>query len=251
MKINSKDIIQNLFDSNEISEIFFTSQIGIEKESLRVNGKAISKELHPSSLGSSLCNKFITTDFAEAQLEFITVPKKKEDDLLVYLDNLHHYYYQNVEDELLWPSSMPPYIEKEGDLRIAKYGKSDKGKFKELYRKGLEVRYGKYMQAISGLHFNFSFSNDLFEYISLQHGEADIKSVRSKYYFRLIRNVIRYNWLVKYLFGSTPYLTRNFMKSSDHSSLKLNDNEYLFEAATSLRMSNDGYQNRDAQNVRI
>ena len=39
---------------------------GIEKESLRVSkDKTISIADHPSSLGSALTNKYITTDFSE------------------------------------------------------------------------------------------------------------------------------------------------------------------------------------------
>ncbi len=48
---------------------------GLEKESLRVGPDgSIAQTPHPAALGSALTHPWITTDYSEALLEFITPP---------------------------------------------------------------------------------------------------------------------------------------------------------------------------------
>ena len=62
---------------------------GIEKESLRVSkNNTISSADHPTSLGSALTNKYITTDFSEALLELITPTHSSIEDVLKNLDEI-------------------------------------------------------------------------------------------------------------------------------------------------------------------
>ena len=133
-------------------------RIGIEREGLRVTKNNLSDTIHPKLLGSKLTNKFITTDFVESQLELITPPIASKKNLIHFLEELHFFVHRKIEDEI-WPFSMPPYIEKESDIKIADYGNSNSGLFKNIYRRGLSHRYGRFMQSISGLHLNYSFSN--------------------------------------------------------------------------------------------
>ena len=135
---------------------------GIEKESLRItsDGKRISQHPHQKLLGSALANKYITTDFCEAQLEVITLPEKNAKNSLDFLDDIHHFISCKIDKELLWPFSIPPDIEKEADIGIAAYGYSNMGVLKRVYRNGLSNRYGRMMQSISGVHYIFSLSDD-------------------------------------------------------------------------------------------
>ena len=142
--------------------------IGIEKEALRTDYKGfLSKEKHPECLGSTLTNKNITTDFSEAQIELVSDTYNSVDELVSNLDHLHNIVYSCLENEYLWPYSMPSKLPKESDIPIAQFGKSNIGIAKNVYRKGLVLRYGAKMQMISGIHFNFSFSplviNKLFD----------------------------------------------------------------------------------------
>ena len=131
---------------------------GIEKEFFRVDKNGhISKKQHPLSLGSALTNRYITTDFAEAQLELVTPVFTNIDDLHDFLLKLHAFVAQNIDhDEMLWPFSMPPHIQNESDINIGFYHQSNIGLLKHVYRKGLRVRYGATMQCVSGMHYNFS-----------------------------------------------------------------------------------------------
>ena len=137
-----KNRLKDLQDKKFFDELVISR--GIEKEFFRVNQDAqISQKPHPKSLGSALTNRFITTDFAEAQLELVTPVYNKIDDLFDFLSGLHEFVASNIdEDEMLWPFSMPPYIENESDINLGYYHQSNIGLLKHVYRRGLKVRYG-------------------------------------------------------------------------------------------------------------
>ena len=131
---------------------------GIEKESLRVSPEgSVALSPHPSGLGSALTNPYITTDFSEALLEFITPARDSIDECLQFLEAIHRFSYQHLEnDELLWACSMPCPTGNLDDIPLANYGNSNVGRLKTLYRRGLSQRYGSLMQTIAGIHYNFS-----------------------------------------------------------------------------------------------
>ncbi|MDD9891314.1 MAG: glutamate--cysteine ligase, partial [Gammaproteobacteria bacterium] len=137
---------------------------GIEKESLRVSPDGrISQSVHPAALGSALTNPYITTDFSEALLEFITPAFQDIDECLTVLENIHRFTVQNLENsEMLWVTSMPCPLGN-ADIPIAQYGSSNIGRLKTLYRHGLHNRYGSLMQAIAGIHYNFSMPESFWE----------------------------------------------------------------------------------------
>ena len=158
----SNDLEKRLQDLQD--KQFFTELIikrGIEKEFFRVTiDGQISKKPHPRSLGSALTNRYITTDFAEAQLELVTPVFNEIDRLFDFLTSLHEFVAQNIDEkEMLWPFSMPPRIENESDINLGYYHQSNIGLLKHVYRRGLKVRYGSTMQCISGMHYNFSLSD--------------------------------------------------------------------------------------------
>ena len=228
---------------SEAKEFLGFSKVGFEKESLRIANSRISKSSHPELLGSALCNKFITTDFSESQLELVTPPFKNNNRSLAFLEDIHHFVSCNLKDEFLWPFSMPTNIDNEKDINISNYGTSNLGLFKRIYRNGLSHRYGRMMQTISGVHYNYSFSDRFWQKLPLKNLDKDYKEIRSLSYFNMLRNISRVNWLILYLFGASPIITRNLLTKEKQSFQKLDDETYYLKYATSLRMSNFGYYN--------
>ena len=223
---------------------------GLEKESLRIKPDGtLSQEPHPKALGSTLTHPNITTDYSEALLELITEPHNSIADLLKQLEQTHSFIYQNIGDELLWVNSMPCILGGDESIPIAQYGSSNIGKMKTVYRHGLWHRYGRHMQAIAGIHFNFSLPEHFWKSYQEHLGNNEaLEDFISAQYFKLIRNFQRYSWLIIYLFGASPAVCGTFVKNKQHKLDQLSGSQgtYYKANATSLRMSDLGYQN-DAQ----
>src|SRR5687768_1611137 len=135
---------------------------GADGEALRVTPSGrISHASHPRALGSALTHPHVTTDYSEALIELVTPPFPRAWELQQYLCDIHQFVYSELGDELLWATSMPCGIKDDGEIPIARYGSSNIGRMKHVYRVGLGLRYGRMMQAISGVHFNYSFPDRL------------------------------------------------------------------------------------------
>lgn len=217
---------------------------GIERECLRVDGQGqLALTPHPQALGSALTHPQITTDYSESLLEFITPAEPDPQATLADLERIHRFAYSKLGDELLWSPSMPCALPDEETIPIARYGSSHIGELKYVYRKGLALRYGKTMQCIAGIHYNFSLPEALWQL--QQQAEGDTRSARdyqSARYIALIRNFRRYSWLLMYLFGASPALDKGFMRGQPHQLQALDDDTLYLPYATSLRMSDLGYQ---------
>lgn len=238
---------------NDPKSLFQNNQIGLEKESLRVNKEGrISQTTHPTALGSALTNPYITTDYSEALLELITPPHNQIPQALNFLKNAQKYVYQNLQDETLWATSMPCIIHGETSIPIARYGNSNAGQMKSVYRHGLGLRYGREMQVIAGVHFNFSVSDSFWDfYHKSEQSDASRQDFISDSYFGLIRNLQRFGWLVPYLFGASPAVCKSFLGDRP-STLDEFDNGTLYQPyATSLRMGDIGYQNNKENEIGI
>ncbi len=222
--------------------------IGIEREALRLCSKKISSKPHPTALGSALLNKYITTDFSEAQIELIS-PPKINDSILFCLENIHHFTSNKIGDETLWPFSIPPTYLEPNEVGIANYGSSNVARLKSLYRKGLSNRYGKIMQTISGIHFNYSFPETYWDSYNLS-SKLKIKK-REEVYFRVLRNIKRNNWIILFLFGCSPVVGKNLIDGSVKGFISLNKSDYYLPFATSLRMSDLGYKNSGQLSLNI
>jgi glutamate--cysteine ligase len=227
---------------------------GLEREGLRVapSGR-ISVAPHPQQFGSALCNPHITTDFSEALLELVTPTFTDNAALSQYLGDLHHFVARHLGDELVWAGSMPGEIAGEAEVPIARYGRSHRGHFKEVYRRGLQTRYGGLMQAIAGAHFNYSFPERFWplwaELLATRTADA---AFISSCYFDLVRNYRRHGWLALYLFGVSPALCASFApEPRDPDLLPLGPGTLHLPHATSLRMSDLGYRNRDQTAVNV
>lgn len=220
--------------------------VGLERESLRVApAGTLARTAHPAGLGSALTHPYITTDFSEALLELVTPPFEDREALLGFLQDAHVFTYRHLQDEHLWSASMPCLLEGEAEIPLAYYGTSNAGRMKTLYRKGLGYRYGRTMQTIAGVHFNYSLAEafwPLFQQIEEDRG--DLCGFISETYLRLIRNLQRYGWLVAYLFGASPVVSETFLAGHSTDMLSFGPATYGYPDATSLRLGDIGYQNR-------
>ena len=218
---------------------------GIEKESLRITPAGhLAQTDHPEALGSALTNPYITTDFSEALLEFITPTSEEISECLAMLEAIHQFTYHRLPDnELLWVSSMPCPTGSEEDIPLARYGSSNIGRLKNLYRRGLSHRYGRLMQTIAGIHYNFSMPKHFWPlYRKLLGDTRSIKDFRTHHYLHLIRNFHRYSWLLLYLFGASPVVSKTFVKGRDHHLQEFDQHSLYLPHATCLRMSDLGYR---------
>ncbi|MBE7419533.1 MAG: glutamate--cysteine ligase [Ideonella sp.] len=206
---------------------------GVEKESLRVRAAGtLAATPHPEALGSALTHSRITTDYSEAQLELITGAHRDvlacERELL----QIHQYVYRVLRDtggEMLWPASMPCGLPTDETIPIGRYGTSNIGRAKSVYRMGLAHRYGRRMQTISGIHYNWS-----------------MPGLGNDEYFGLIRNFRRHSFLLLLLFGASPAVCASFVEGREHHLQQASPHTLMLPHATSLRMGRLGYQS-DAQ----
>jgi glutamate--cysteine ligase len=232
---------------------------GVERETLRIKPDGgLAQSPHQQALGSALTHEFITTDFSESLLEFITPPEVSVQKTIGQLNDVHKFTVSNIGDERLWPMSMPCFIDSEDAIPIANYGSSNVGKMKTLYREGLKNRYGSMMQAISGVHFNFSLPDEFWQQwldktADLKSDEKPDKDAISAAYFALIRNYRRFCWLIPYLYGASPAICGSFIKGKETNLpfKKLGEGTYYLPFSTSLRMSDLGYTNSAQSGLNI
>ena len=216
---------------------------GIEKESLRVTPVgALASTPHPAALGSALTHPHITTDFSEAQLELITGVHDSADACIGELEDIHRFVYRHLDDELMWAASMPCILTAEADIPVGRYGTSNVGRAKNVYRVGLGHRYGRLMQTVSGIHYNFSVPDTLWPAIAAARGETLDDDTPTHAYFDLIRNFRRQSWLLLYLFGASPAVCKSFVKGGAHGLESFDEGSLYLPHATSLRMGPLGYQ---------
>ena len=203
---------------------------GIEKESLRtLTGGGLALTPHPLALGSALTHPNITTDYSEAQLELITGVHATPEAVVEEITRIHQFVYRAIGDEMLWVASMPCGLPTDETIPIGRYGSSNVGRAKSVYRMGLGHRYGRRMQTISGIHYNWS-----------------MPGISNEGYFSLIRNFRRHSFLLLYLFGASPAVCSSFVAGRQHELQHLTEHTLQMPHGTSLRMGRLGYQS-DAQ----
>jgi glutamate--cysteine ligase len=229
---------------------------GIEKESLRIAKDGfIAQTPHPAALGSALTHPYITTDYSESLIELITPPFADVKDTLDYLHRIHQFVYAHLDNESLLGASMPCGINGDDSIPIAEYGSSNIGRMKHVYRHGLWHRYGRTMQAIAGIHFNYSVPEALLNALHQQeNGPLSLEQFTADAYFGLIRNFQRLGWLILYLFGASPAICKNFFNSRPALMAQFEefDSGTLYHPyATSLRMSDIGYKSKNQASLKI
>ncbi|CAL4324565.1 Glutamate--cysteine ligase [Buchnera aphidicola (Protaphis terricola)] len=228
-----EDISKKITWLENNSSILKNINRGLERETLRIkkNGNFSNKN-HPYEIGSALTNTWITTDFSENLLEFITPTTNNINYLLKFLKDLHSFVAYKNQKERMWPFSIPYSYKKSTKIQIAKYGSSNYGKFKTLYRKGLKLRYGDLKHTISGIHYNFSLPKTFWGKKNISDG-----------YLNLIRNYYKFGWIVPYLFGASPAISKHFLNNKKYKFKKNKEGILYLPWATSLRISDLGHTN--------
>jgi len=175
---------------------------GLEREGLRVE---------PDGQPAGTPHPFppedadITVDFAECQTELITAPHSSPEAAWTALDLAHRRLRTAMGDELLWPLSLPGRWDEPQRLAPASFGGRPEWAEARAYRAGLLRRHGLARQAISGIHFNFSFGPDFFvRWRTATGSTADERDLRDDAYFALMRNFLRHQHLFNALWGVSP-----------------------------------------------
>lgn len=234
-------LFKELFDKQEL----LSGSFGIERESLRVNedGK-LAITGHPEVFGSKLLNPYITTDFSESQVEVITPAFKTTKEAYHFLNALYDIVALEVKNEYLWPQSMPCDIPEDQDIPIAVYSDCDECNVARIYREELFKKYGGKKQLISGIHYNFSFDEKLFEKLyAYQKPNKSYKEFKNSLYLKVVRNYLRYRWLMIYLFGAAPMVHSSYIKDCVKKQETENRESYTNEGAISYRNGECGYKN--------
>ena len=220
---------------------------GVEKESLRVTADqaTLAQTPHPKGLGSTLTHPAITTDYSEALLEFITPASRSIAETERALADLHRFTARHLDQELLWNASMPCIVNGDAGIPIAEFGSSNVGQMKRVYRNGLSVRYGRKMQAIAGIHYNFSMPEAFWAAARDLAGTAhDTQAFQTEGYLALIRNFFSRVWLLMYLLGASPAVCASFVQGNKHHPLEPmgeDHHSFFLPHATTLRMGDLGY----------
>ena len=227
---------------------------GVEKESLRVTQSGrIASTSHPRALGSALAHPWITTDYSEALLEFVTPPQQSCWETLQFLCDIHQFVYRRLpDDEMLWATSMPCAVGGDASVPVAEYGSSNIGRMKHIYRLGLGYRYGRVMQTIAGVHFNYSLPERFWHAFREAEGwQGSEREFRDRMYFGLLRNFRRFGWIVLYLFGASPAVCKSFLGGRDPGLPEFDAATIYGPHATSLRMSDLGYRNTSQATIQL
>ncbi|URZ00408.1 glutamate--cysteine ligase [Clostridium felsineum] len=251
-----------LFSGEDKSNMLSEGNFGVERESQRVTSSGnLALTPHPSVFGDKFENPRITTDFSESQIEMITPPLKSASEVYSVLKDIDAEVRDGItKGELLWPLSMPPKLPNEEDIPVAQFPDTKEGREKQIYRNGLALRYGKKMQMISGIHYNFSFDDKLIEFL---YGEFKIEKSKREFideiYFSLTRNFLRYHWLLIYLFGASPMCDETYHSVICSELEKIEKRcpccagviKEFNKFATSLRVSRFGYSDTDEKKYNV
>ncbi len=230
---------------------------GIEKEGLRVTNAhgMLAQTSHPEALGAALTHELITTDYSESLLEFITPPCIDMRESLRVLRQIHRYTAAVLDGELVWGASMPCIVTGDRGIPIAQYGSSNIGTMKRVYRNGLGARYGRMMQAIAGIHYNFSMPDSFWNQAwSEAGGIGELQDFKTEGYLGLIRNFFNRVWLLIYLTGASPAVCASFLAGNRNHHLLPTDesaSSLHLPFATSLRMGDLGYNSEAQKGIQI
>ena len=245
------------FATAEEAQVLRGIQRGYERECLRVDARGkLALTPHPSSLGSKLTHDWITTDYSESLLEYITPPSTDPAFPLQFLRDIHRFSAAKLnslaEPEVMWAGSMPCILSKDSEIPLANYGTSNSAKMKYVYREGLGLRYGRHMQTIAGAHYNWSLPQAFWEHLhGFEKSKLSLQDFISARYFGLIRNFLRFGWLVPYLFGASPAICESFLQGRKVDLDTLVPGTFYGPYATSLRMSDMGYQNKAQDKLHV
>lgn len=234
---------------NNLTKMFIQGNFGLEKENLRVTKEgnlALSK--HPEVFGDKQKNPYITTDFSESQIEMITPVRPSVELAYTCLENIHNCVLERLDGEYLWSQSIPPKLPSEERIPIAEFSDSVEGRAARVYREKL-AENGKAKQLISGIHYNFSFSDEfILKLWKVTECKLEYKEFKSDLYMKLSRGFLKYRFVIIYLFGASFAMDKSF----GHNKCglpSLDEDTLYFKDATSFRNGRCGYNNKESFNV--
>lgn len=221
------------FDCREIRENGYEACFGLEKESLRIDEDGfLAHTEHPFKN-----DPFIDRDFCENQVEIVTGVCQSTGQLFDEIKRLHETVVDKLTEnhELLWCFSNPPYVKGEEDIPVARF--SGTLKSKELYRNYLAQKYGKRKMLYSGIHFNYSFGENLLQAGFRNSSYKDFGEYKDYLYLSLAKRIVEYSWLIVYLTAASPVVDGSFL--DDNAIGKTFVTPYA-----SARCGKNGYRNQ-------
>lgn len=244
----NSDLLMQIKELLGVDKNLLCGNFGLEREGLRVHGEGVlSFEKHPEIFGDKISNPYITTDFSESQIELITPPFNSCEETYNFLSNLYNIVVLDIEeDEYIWSQSMPCIIPMDKAIPIATYDEdSQVGYEARAYRERLMKKYGGKKQLISGIHYNFSFRDELINLLYENSGkEQTFREFKDNIYLKMARNYLRYRWLILYLLGGTGVIHESYTKECVHQLSEVAHGAFSNEGAVSYRNSECGYKNK-------
>lgn len=227
---------------NDLGNLLLTGNFGLEKENIRTDleGK-ISLKPHPHAFGDKATHPYITTDFSEAQVELVTPTFSTPSEALKFVGALHDIVSLELKDEILWPYSLPPILPK--DESLIKEAQFNNPEITE-YREYLAHKYGKKKQLLSGVHFNFSFSD---KFLTLMYDDISdnisFREFRDQIYLKVARYYLKYSWLVIYLTGANSVAHESYINCCNRNFVAITDDAFSLGDSSSFRNGVSGYRN--------
>ncbi|NLM52405.1 MAG: bifunctional glutamate--cysteine ligase GshA/glutathione synthetase GshB [Firmicutes bacterium] len=231
--------------AERLAPYVFQGEFGLEKENLRVDAEGkLALTPHPEVFGHKLNHPYITTDFAESQIEMITPVCRSIPEAYNFLSNLHNIISVSLEGEYLWPQSNPPILPAEEEIAIADFG--PEGAEQNHYRAMLAQKYGKKKQLLSGIHYNFSFSKKFLEVLFHKFNQGQsFAEFKNDIYLKVAKNYLKYRWLLLYLTGASPVIHESFTDDYKGLCKKADPESYYCTRLLSVRNSRVGYKNTE------
>jgi glutamate--cysteine ligase len=236
----------NLLNMSKLpADEIMAGSFGIEWEGLRAKDDGqLSLTPHPEVFGDKLTNPVVTTDFSESQIEIITPTFDTIDEAFDVFSLLSDIVNVSLpEDEYLWFQSIPCILPYADQIPIAQY--SEEGMSSQRYREDLARKYGLKKQMISGVHFNFSFSDEFLEHLySIEDSGVSFRQFKNSVYLKVARNYLRYCWLIIYLTGCSIGTHETFSKDCIHLMDACDEfGSYYSTRGPSFRNASCGYKN--------
>lgn len=232
----------DLVKQHNLGGLLLTGNFGLEKENLRtdLNGN-IALTNHPTVFGDKAKHPYITTDFSEAQVEMVTPTFATTTETLNFMEALHDLVSLELHDEVLWPYSLPPVLPENDDLiKAAQFTDPEITEYREY----LAHKYGKRKQLLSGVHFNFSFSDKFLELLYRANPDnLSYREFRDQVYLKVARYYLKYCWLVIYLTGANSVAHNSYLSCCSLNSREITCDSHNFKGASSFRNGISGYRN--------
>ncbi len=221
-------------EKSELKELLLQGLIGLEKESLRVDENGFMAQT-PHPFGD---DEHIVRDFCENQTEINTgthpTVAAAMEELAYHTNRIKEELSHLCPREYLWPSSNPPYIRGEEDIPIAWFEGMESSK--TAYRNQLSEKYGRYKMAFCGIHFNYSFSEELLGKAFEKSGYESYQNYKNDFYLSLAKKVSLLGWILTAATAASPILDSSFFQKGTFG-------KPVFTGFASVRCGELGYWN--------